>query len=160
MFRSQRTPRKCVRLIIDFLKFSIHKLTVLWSLRLRSRVDQDRWKLFTEAFGDSSMLGQKEEVVCPFQWEKHVLLPIGCSWSYGDMFVHQFPLGCPLIYGNIYPFDSWWDTWYLYIEPLLIAMVTQFRIIYEVPFIWTPQSSKASHEISCCFTLVAVPIAG
>ena len=37
----------------------LYKLTVFFgSLRLRSRVNQDRWKLFTEAFGDSSMLGQ------------------------------------------------------------------------------------------------------
>ena len=45
----------------------LYKLTVFFgSLRLRSRVNQDRWKLFTEAFGDSSMLGQfwrKLEVV-------------------------------------------------------------------------------------------------
>ena len=45
----------------------LYKLTCFFgSLWLRSRVNQDRWKLFTEAFGDSSMLGQfwrKLEVV-------------------------------------------------------------------------------------------------
>ena len=66
MLRKPTCPKKMRETDHRFPEI-LYKLTVFFgSLWLRSRVNQDRWKLFTEAFGDSSMLGQfwrKLEVV-------------------------------------------------------------------------------------------------